>query len=62
MMGATTLVSSGGRVLGPLLAGMVLTHAGFSATWLVLVVPVLLVFIWSQTAAKLDVKRMHGYG
>jgi DHA1 family tetracycline resistance protein-like MFS transporter len=62
MMGATTLVSSGGRVLGPLLAGIVLTRVGFSATWLVLVLPVLLVFIWSQTAAKVDVQRMHGHG
>ena len=52
MMGITALAASIGRVLGPLLTGLVLAAWNYGAAWSVLALPVLLVVIWSRTAAS----------
>lgn len=51
MMGVTTLAASVGRVLGPLLTGLVLAFGGYALSWLLLAVPVSAVLLWSRTAA-----------
>ena len=52
MMGITALAASIGRVLGPLLTGLVLAAWNYGTAWSVLALPVLLVVIWSRTAAS----------
>ena len=51
MMGITALAASAGRVLGPLLTGVVLTTGSYPASWLFIALPVMAVVLWSRTAA-----------
>jgi MFS family permease len=52
MMGITALAGSFGRVAGPLVSGAVLAVSGYKLAWLVVALPVLVVFGWSQTSAR----------
>ena len=52
MMGITAFAGSFGRVAGPLVSGAVLAVSGYKLAWLVVALPVLVVFWWSQTSAR----------
>lgn len=52
MMGITTLAAAVGRVLGPLLTGAALSVTGYSTTWLLITLPVIAVWLWSQGPAR----------
>jgi len=51
MMGITALAASAGRVLGPLLTGLVLSSGSYPASWLFIALPILAVVVWSRTGA-----------
>lgn len=52
MMGITALAASIGRVLGPLLTGLVLAVGGYDTAWFVVALPVVVVVVWSRTGAS----------
>ena len=52
MMGATTTSASIGRILGPLLAAVLLSEIDYSAAWLGCAVLVAVLVLWSFTAAN----------
>ena len=52
MMGITALAASIGRVVGPLLTGLVLAAGDYGVAWCVVALPVLVVVLWSQTGAS----------
>ena len=52
MMGATTTSASIGRILGPLLAAVLLSEIDYSAAWLGCAVLVAVMVLWSFTAAN----------
>jgi DHA1 family tetracycline resistance protein-like MFS transporter len=52
MMGATTTSASIGRILGPLLAAVLLSEIDYSAAWLGCALLVAVLVLWSFTAAN----------
>jgi MFS family permease len=58
MMGVTALAASVGRVIGPLVTGLVLAVSDYPLSWFVIALPVFLVLLWSRTGAA----RYAGHG
>jgi MFS transporter, DHA1 family, tetracycline resistance protein len=52
MMGLTAFAASIGRVMGPLIVGLVLAIGGYTFAWLMLALPVIFVLFWSLTRAR----------